>query len=426
MNVSTTAPAIIEDRWVTHCPIFYGWVIMIVGSIGMIMTGPGQTYGVSVFLEHIIRDLDISRSLISSLYTLGTLVGSFALPFVGRQIDRRGPRLMVVVVAILFGLACIYLGFVWNALTLGIGFIAIRMLGQGSLSLVSQNVINQWWVKRRGMMNGLSGVIVGLLGLGGLPLLINYLIDLFGWRTTYVLLGLALLLLMAPLGYLFFRNHPEAFGLEPDGALPKVEGLDLTPPIAEVNWTLEEARQTATFWGSALGIATLAMMGTGLFFHMESIITDNGLDADVAALVFVPISVTIALVTLTGGILADRFPVRYMLSIALILNALALLMAVYLTNSAWAYFYGILLGAVMGFMGASHNVMWAAYFGRRHLGSITGFVATILVFGAALGPMPFGVARDFFGSYDLVLQLAALPTAALAVVNWFLQPPQKM
>ena len=77
---------------------------MLVGTLGMIMSSPGQTYVVSIFIEPFIADLEISRSLVSTLYTLGTLVGSFVLPIVGYQIDRHGARLIVAIVIVLFGL----------------------------------------------------------------------------------------------------------------------------------------------------------------------------------------------------------------------------------------------------------------------------------------------------------------------------------
>ncbi|MCP4415201.1 MAG: MFS transporter, partial [Chloroflexi bacterium] len=95
--VNPTAPH--TDSLVQKSPIFYGWIILVVGTIGLTMTSPGQTYAVSIFVEHFIRDLSLSRSLVSSLYTIGTLTGSFALPFVGRQIDKRGPRLMVMLIS---------------------------------------------------------------------------------------------------------------------------------------------------------------------------------------------------------------------------------------------------------------------------------------------------------------------------------------
>jgi len=108
--------AIRQSRFVNRSPIFYGWIIMFVGTLGLIMTSPGQTYSISVFVEYFIGDLGLSRSSVSTIYTVSTLIGSFALPVVGGQIDRRGVRLMMTVIVVLFGLACIYMGFVLNAL----------------------------------------------------------------------------------------------------------------------------------------------------------------------------------------------------------------------------------------------------------------------------------------------------------------------
>lgn len=101
------------------------------------------------------------------------------------------------------------MGFVQNVLMLGFGFILIRMLGQGSLSMVSQMVINQWWMRKRGMISGLFGLVMVLVGMGAFPSLVYALISRFEWRIAYGFLGLALLLLMAPVGLLLFRNRPE-------------------------------------------------------------------------------------------------------------------------------------------------------------------------------------------------------------------------
>ena len=258
----------IQNSWlVNRSPVFYGWIILVTGTLGLIMTSPGQTYAVSIFIEHFINDLGISRSLVSTLYTVGTLLGGFALPIVGRQIDRRGARMMMSMIAVLFGLACIYMGFVRNAVMLGLGFTAIRMMGQGSLGLVSQNVINQWWVRRRGTIMGISGLLVSLLGLGGVPNLINWLIPIYGWRLTYMLLGAVLLLVMVPLALAFIRNQPELYGLQPDGITPPLShDTPATVEPAEENWTIHGAMRTPICWGVMLGWASIASSAAGLFF----------------------------------------------------------------------------------------------------------------------------------------------------------------
>lgn len=413
-------------------PFYYGWVITIVATLGLIMTSPGQTYSVSIFIEHFISDLDLSRSLVSTLYTVATLIGSFALPMVGRQIDSLGSRAVMVMISILFGIACVYMGFIINAVMLFMGFIAIRILGQGSLVLVSNNVINQWWVKRRGLMVGISGLLMALLGLGGFPNLINWLIPQFGWRWTYGILGLMLLFIMVPLAWLFIRNKPEDFDLKPDGnSRPSETISDSTPgkvridDMPEVHWTLQEAYKTAAFWILVASISMIAMMHTGLFFHMVSIFQDNGLEPTVAASVYVPIALTTAVVNLSSGFLVDRFPVRILLAIMLLFQAVSLFMAQYLSTVVLAFSYGILLGATGGLMRTINSVAFAKYYGRLHLGAITGVTSTILIAGSALGPMPLGIARDLLGSYNLTLIIFSIMPLILAVVSLFMSKPEK-
>jgi sugar phosphate permease len=419
------APAVRSSRLVTQSPIYYGWIMLLVGTLGMIMTSPGQTYAVSIFIEHFISDLGLSRSLVSSLYTVATLVGSLALPLVGHQFDRRGARQVMVVISLLFGLACLYMGYVSNAVMLGVGFILLRMLGQGSLGLVSTNLINQWWVRRRGTVMGLSGLLVSLLGVGGFPGLINWLIPRYGWPVTYMLLGLILVAGLAPLAAVLVRDRPEQYGLEPDGDSLIPPEKRSSPTGNEVHWTLAEARRTHAFWVVGLGLASIAMLATGLFFHMVSIFKDSGLDATAAAWVYVPIAMTTALVNLGSGVLVDRIPVRLLLAGSLLLQAASLLLARYLQGSATAFLFGVILGTTLGLMATVQSVGWAKYFGRRYLGSIAGLGATIVIVGSALGPMPFGIARDWLGSYTLALSLSALLPLGLGLVSFFVGQPRK-
>lgn len=427
LETHSKKPSIVHSSGlVNKSPVFYGWIIMLIGTLGMIMTSPGQTYSVSIFIEYFIVELGISRSFVSTLYTSGTLVGSFALPIIGRQIDRRGPRRMVVIISALFGLACIYMGFVRNAVMLGLGFIAIRMLGQGGLGLVCQNVINQWWVRWRGMAMGISGSLISLLGLGGFPSLINWLLPIYGWQLTYMLLGLMLLLVMMPLGLMFFRNRPEDYGLQPDGRKPE-PGQDTAAAAERIeeNWTLPQALRTSAFWISEAGIGSISMLATGLFFHMVSIFQDSGLTPTVAASVYLPIALTTAIVKLGSGLVVSRIPVRLLLAGSLFFQALSLVMAQFLQSVELAFLYGIILGATMGLVGTVSSVIWAMYFGRRHLGSITGVTATISIVGSALGPMPLGIARDLLGSYNTALTISTGLPLLLGVVSLFVKRPRK-
>lgn len=419
-----------HSRLVSKSPIFYGWVIMLIGTLGMIMSSPGQTYVVSIFIEPFIADLGISRSLVSTLYTLGTLVGSFVLPIVGSQIDRHGARLIVAIVIVLFGLACVYMGYVQNAFMLGLGFIALRMLGQGSLGMGCTNLINQWWVRRRGMVMGISGMAGSLISLGGFPNLINWLLPIYGWRSTYILLGIVLTFVMAPVAFIFFRNQPEDYGLQPDGGESRTIRFRKrerpTLGLTEVNWTLGEAMHTSVFWILVASLSAISMLSTGLFFHMVSIFTDNGLTPNLAAAVFVPIAVTTALVNCGSGLLVDRVPVRILLAIGLFFQALSLLMARSLSGIALALLFGVVLGISSGLIRILGSVVWAMYFGRHHLGSITGFTSMITIIGSAMGPMPLGIGRDLLGSYNPALIISAAIPLLLGILGLFIDDPARL
>ena len=425
--------------------MYYGWVILAVGSLGGVMTSPGQTYAFSAFLDHIIEDLELSRSLASTLFTAATLSASLVLPFVGRQFDRRGARVTIAVTSLLLGLACIYMSTVRNAAMLVVGFFLLRQLGQGSLSLVSKNVINLWWVRRRGVALGISGVAGAMLG-GLFPYLINTLIPLHGWRTTHVILGVVVLGVMTPIGWVFTRNRPEDHGVEPDGRTStrgdEADSTDSEPgapdpggpnpggpatgrPL-EVNWALAEAVRAPAFWVVTAGLASMSMLNTGLTFHLFSIFADSGLSSAVTASVFVPIAVTGATMQMVGGLLVGRVPVRALLALSLVLEALLLVLAPALTSVGMAYGFGVCMGVQGGLEMLVAGVIYANYFGRRHLGSIAGLASTLLVAASALGPMPIGVARDLLGSYGSVLHgFAILPLVLAGACLLFGRPPRE-
>ena len=313
---------------------------------------------------------------------------------------------------------------------LGLGFIALRMLGQGSLGLGCTNLINQWWVRRRGMVMGISGMAGSLISLGGFPNLVNWLLPIYGWRSTYILLGIILTFVMAPVAFIFFRNHPEDYGLQPDGGESRTfrfRKRRQTPTgWTEVHWTLGEAMCTSVFWILVASLSAISMLSTGLFFHMVSIFTDNGLTPNLAAAVFVPIAVTTAIVNWGSGLLVDRVPLRILLAIGLFFQALSLLMACSLSDITLVLVFGVVLGISSGLIRILGSVIWAVYFGRHHLGSITGFTSMMTITGSALGPMPLGIGRDLLGSYNLALMISAAIPILLGILGLFIEDPARL
>lgn len=203
----------LKSRIINASPVHYGWVILGAGTFGSFMTLPGQTAGVSVFFDPITTDLGISRTWASIAYAAGTLAGILPAPMIGRWIDRRGPRLSATVISAGLAIACAFMALVDSKLMLLIGFALLRGAAIGGLSLVSQQVVNLWFVQRRGIAAAAAS-----LGLAAgsmiFPQVMDYLIAQSGWRGAYFWLALLVTATILPIAALLFRERPER--LRPD------------------------------------------------------------------------------------------------------------------------------------------------------------------------------------------------------------------
>lgn len=250
------------------------------------------------------------------------------------------------------------------------------------------------------------------LGIGTFPLLIEGLITQYGWHWAYGWLGGLVAVTILPVGAVVFRRQPEDYGLQPDGRLP----TSLVERPTEANATLAAARRTLTFWLFSVGNIAVAALGTGLLFHHYAIMAASEVERPVAALVFVPYGLVTAGANLVSGLLLDRISPRFLLGARLGLLGLALLLAARVNSPELILTYGVLLGLMQGTNGVLQAGVYAYYFGRAHLGSISGFAATLMVADTAMGPLLFALGFERFGSYTLTLALSSLLPLAIALV----------
>jgi MFS family permease len=412
-----------SSRLIKATPFFYGWIILVVGTIGIAMMGPSQTFTISVFIDYFIKDLGISRANISLLYGLATFAASLLLPLTGRLVDHYGPRLTTPLIALGLGLAAMGAALVQGTATLLVGLLALRFLGFGSLQLVSNNLIAQWFIRRRGRVMGLAGLSLPI-GLVIFPALSQTLIEQFGWRWALALLGLLVWLVMLPVSLLFFKDRPELYGLHPDGNPPTLP-LSGESGGGEKNWTLAEARRTGVFWLFGAGMTVLTMILAGLVFHQVSLFEVRGLSRETAVSAFNVIAVFSVVGNLGMGWLLDRCRTRLLLAMTLFLLAATMVMVQVMATPLQALLYGVLNGLVSGAFRVIDAVVWAKYFGRLHLGSIRGAVMIGVVGGTALGPYPLGLSLDYLGSYAPALTALLVLPVGLGLAALLIKRPER-
>lgn len=408
-----------RSRLIEASPVHYGWIILTAGTFGSFMTLPGQTAGVSVFVDPIITDLGISRTWASVAYAIGTLAGILPAPLIGGWIDRRGPRLTATVIATALVLACAYMALVQSGIMLLLGFALLRGAAIGGLSLVSQQVVNLWFVQRRGI--AAAAASLGLAaGSMAFPPLIDFLISLYGWRGAYLTVALLVALTILPIAAIFFRDRPERFGLTIDAGLPAVA----KEARAEPSFTRDEALRTGVFWLlCAVGFLTNAI-GTALLLNHFSVMQTAGIGRDAGVQVLIVYAGVQALVTLGTGALLDRYEPRRLVPLAMLFLATASALPAFGGGVAISWLYALCLGGAYGAQQAIGAAGYAQYFGRDHLGAIRGASFVFGISGAAFGPLPYAASIDWTGSYAAALIGSVVLSLACGAVSFVIGRPK--
>lgn len=417
----TTKTLIRSSRIINATPFYFGWLIVVAGTLGIVMMGPSQTFTVGLFTDAFVNELGISRANLSLIYGVATLGGAAMVPISGRMVDRCGPQRMILLASLLFGLVCLGMAQVNSTLGVILGVLGLRGIGFGSMQLVSTNLIAQWFIRKRGLVMGLAGQSLGI-SLLLYPPLGEWLIAHFGWRTTWVIFGLLVWVIMLPVGLLLFRDRPELYGLRPDGEVPRPTAAALVE-TGEENWTAAAAIRTSAFWIFFAALAVLTMILAGLVFHQISLFTERGLSRSDAIQVYQAMALASIVGNLTMGRLLDRFAPPPLVAAALSLLVAALVIVQTMTTPAGGILFGVLTGLCSGSFRVLDAVVWAYYFGRKHLGSIRGITMFGTLGGTALGAYPLGLSKDHWGSFGPMLDLLLVLTVVIAVVALFVKRP---
>ncbi|MDC3417443.1 MFS transporter [Aquibacillus salsiterrae] len=392
--------------------IYYGWVILFIAGLGVFFSGPGQTYSNSVFIDEYIRDFGWSRSEVSGLYSFATLAAGLLMILVGRFIDRFGQRLMMVVIGTAFAIACFFNSIVSSMWMLAIGFFLIRLLGQGSMSLIPNTLVAQWFVKRRGFAFSLK-TLGSFASAMSFPLINTWLIQTWSWQFAWRLWGILLLVVFVPIAFFGVRNKPEDMGLQPDGNKNQLERMKpvlgtTVVETSEEDWTLKEAMRTKSFWAILICVGIPAMVNTGITFHIISIFGSNELKPEIAAMVLSLMAIVGIPMSLISGVITEKVRTNYLLLFIFIIEVILLFLLLMTTNILVAILFGTIWGVANGFERIALNVIWPNYFGRKYIGSINGVGVTVGVLGSAFGPLPFGIGFDMFQSYAPVLMFVLI------------------
>lgn len=398
------------------------WGALLLLTIAAGISAPGQTIGVSVFIDPMLESLPISRNQLSTAYLVATLAGAAALPLVGSWTDRVGVRRALLIVLVLFALATAAASTVTGSVGVTAALLALRLLGQGSLGVVTGTAVAVWFERRRGLAMGLLSTGSALL-LAGAPLLLGRVIAGAGWRTAWLMAAgciAAVLLLIAAL----LPAQPAAPVLEAaEGSDANESGYDGAALRQGRDLDRREALHTWSFWGIAAVSASINLLVTAVTFHHISIMAERGLTTLEATTVFVPQMLGGLLSGLAAGWIADRWAGHRSLALCMGVCAAGLGVGTIAAPGVLALVYGLLIGAAPGAIRAVEGTLLPAWFGTRHVGSIRGALASITIGATAIGPVILSALEPW--SFTVGLRVLAIYAVLLVGVAWTVRAPHR-
>lgn len=222
-----------KEKLASQLKFHYGYVIvfcccLIMGiNIGLVMSCAG------IFYKPVSNELGVSVGDFGLYMTFVYLFSTLMLSVAGKLMDILSARWLLTCSSALLGsvlLGMSRLNTVWQFYIAGavIG-ITLSFL----LYLSYPTMINRWFNSRVGFFIGICSAASGIGGVIFNPLG-GYLIDQYGWRMTYVIFGLIILLIVTPVQGLLLRNYPSETGNLPFGekqVAPVKSGVDYSVAI---------------------------------------------------------------------------------------------------------------------------------------------------------------------------------------------------
>lgn len=422
-----------KSRIVRIFPFYYGWIILIAGSLGVLFSIPGQTMGVSVFTDHLISNLNLSRANISLAYMIGTLSSALLMTHVGKIYDRFGVRIVAMSASLLLGLTLMflsksvvisgYLGELFNLpgnriafVVMVLGFFGIRFCGQGVLTLVSRGMVMKWFELHRGLVAALMGIVTSF-GFSYSPVVFQFLIDHSEWNGAWFQLGSILILGVIPFIFLVFRDTPESCGLQMEEGVKSNPKRKKSNSNNEQSYTLQEAKKDSKLWCYLAVLFFWAMYNTAFTFHITDIFKSFGRSTQDAVAIFPPITVISIIARFGGSWLSDFLKLKYIFY-TIILTMLMAAIGISLPYSSLSQLLIIIgMGLSSGFFGTLTAVTWPKLYGRKHLGAISGLAMSFIVAGSAIGPYIFGLMKTFWGHYRYTGTIGIVWVTLIALIS---------
>ncbi len=385
---------------------------------GILMTlgsSYGQTFFIAIFNAELRQEYGLSHGQIGSYYSVATVLSAIAFVWAGRLVDTMSLKSFSVLVICALAAASMIMSLSTALFWLPVAFFGLRLAGQGLMTHAALTAAAKSFRARRG--TALSLVSLGFpLGQAIFPVIGVAMTAAIGWRQTWLLFAIALLVFLLP-AVVFLLSQNQTFGRSKTPEAKKSEEAaphDETQDVAYSDvhhWTRSEVVRDIRFYLVQPAMLAMPIIGTGVIWNITLIADSKSWDLELIAASLSGMALMQAVVTLGSGPLIDRFGAMPLLPLSLLPTILCLVLLAVADVPVMIFPIMLLLGLSLGLIFPTSIAMWAELYGVLHLGAIRALSGGLTVFGTAVSPALMGLLTD----WGISIEVTALLLAAYAV-----------
>jgi len=386
--------------------LYYGWIVL--AAVVFVMLGASGIRAVfGVFIKPIEAEFGWTRAQLSGAAALSLFVLGAVSPMVGWLADVWGPRRVMLLATAVLGVGTVLASFVGHLWQMYVSAGVLMAAGAGGLGIATTaTVAARWFVARRGLILGILGGAMSAGQMLVVPLSM-LLITLYGWRASFLWLGVGILALALPVILTFVRDDPADKGLKPYGAVT-ASGAAFGAVADERRVPVSEAMQVPAFWLLASTFFVCGYTSNGLVLtHLVPHAAEHGFSEMHAAQALGLMGAMNIVGTVLSGWICDRFGRKGPLAFYYGVRGLSLIFLLYVWNvpslQVWAALFGLNYISTV----PPTTTLTANIFGRYSVGELSGWIFFSHQVGAALGAAMAGWIYEWTGTYTLAFASAA-------------------
>jgi MFS family permease len=405
---------------------FYGWWIVLAGTAILFVSSGIGFYGHGVILDPLRELHGWSKATISSAVTLYFFTSGIMGMIIGRQVDRYGPKWVLILGAVVIGIGFLLLSFINSVWQLYLLYF-VMAIGFSCTSLVPINtLIANWFIRKRGFAMSLTNTGLSVGGILLVPMA-SYIILHWGLEIALPILGAFFWIVIIPTALIFIKQRPSDVNQFPDGegsaslsSGGRASGINYSAQLRV--WTGFQAARTVAFWSIVIAFL-LALTGQIAFLvHQVSFLSQYLGITGAATAVSLTAGASI-IGRLWLGTFVDRCDNRHVIMACFLIQSVAVIALAHYHHVVILYLGTFAFGLTMGNIIMMQSLIIGECFGFVSFATISGLAGVFTMSGASLGPTIAGIIYDATQSYRTAFTLFAATSLVAVFVIYFAKPP---